>query len=164
VIAVADSSPLILLSKTGYLNLLLSLAAQVVVPEAVYHEITSGGDRVGASDLERAGWITVCPVENRGRVARLPTTLHLGEAEAIVLALEISEPVVVLLDDRAARREARRHGLTVRGTAGLILQAKEAGLIPAVHLVLMELREAGLYLSEGLYERLLAAANESPIP
>ena len=97
-------------------------------------------------------------------MASLPTTLHLGEAEAIVLALEISEPVVVLLDDRAARREARRHGLTVRGTAGLILQAKEAGLIPAVHPVLMELREAGLYLSEGLYERLLAAANESPIP
>lgn len=159
-IAVADTSPLILLAKTGHLDLLQSLFSEVVIPEAVHREISVGGSRAGANELAEAQWISVRSVQDRSEMANLLRFLHDGEAEAILLAAEVIGPVVLLVDDAAARREARHRGLLVHGTAGLIVQAKERALIPKVRPVLDQLIAVGLYLDETLYERLLETVQE----
>jgi predicted nucleic acid-binding protein len=50
-----------------------------------------------------------------------------GEAEAIALAIEAGAARIVL-DDKKARRIARELGVTVTGTVGVLLRAKQRGL------------------------------------
>jgi hypothetical protein len=64
-------------------------------------------------------------------VAVLRESLGAGESEAIVLAQELGADLL-LLDDALARRKADRLGLNVKGTLGVLLLAKQAGLLDAV--------------------------------
>ena len=87
------------------------------------------------------------------------TDLGPGEAEVIALGLQRPESRLIL-DDRLARRIARLHNLQVTGTIGVIVKAKQAGLLPAVSPVIIALREAGLWLSDALVVEVLRQAGE----
>ena len=54
-----------------------------------------------------------------------------GETAVLALALE-SQDAVVILDDGLARHQAKRMGLRLTGTLGLLIDAKRAGYIEAV--------------------------------
>ena len=90
----------------------------------------------------------------------LRNELDQGESEALVLAKELGA-VRILIDERLARRKARSVGLTVTGTLGVLLMAKEAGLIPAVRPLLDSLSETPFRMSENLYRRVLRMAGEA---
>jgi hypothetical protein len=154
---ISDSSPLILLSAAGQIDLMRELFGDIVVPPAVLIEvIAAGGGRAG-SEANGLNWI----VERSPRRApELPDALRAGEAQAIALAVEDEPPTLLLLDDLAARRVALGLGIAVTGTAGVVLLAKRRGLINAVRPTLERLREAGLYLAQPLYNGLLAEAGE----
>ena len=67
----------------------------------------------------------------------------------------------VLLDERRGREVAGQLGLRTIGILGLLLQAKSAGLLPAVRPVLDDLqREAGFWITEPLRQQLLSLAGE----
>ena len=110
--------------------------------------------------MAQAGWIIRQPLPDR--VTRPPqlAALEAGEAEVIILALGMTSPAVVLLDDRPARRVAEEMGLIVLGTAGVLLLAKDAGLVSSIRPLLADLRYAGLYLAEVTAEEVLAIAGE----
>jgi uncharacterized protein len=155
---VADASPLIMLARSGLIDVLRVLAGQVIVPEAVWNECVSGGSRPGAAAIRsarQAGHIHV-----RADVALndpLPA-LGQGEVSAIALAKELGCPL--LMDERLGRRVASLHGVRVIGSAAILIAAKERGLIPAVMPVLMDWRAAGYFLSEALYLAVLQRAGE----
>ena len=65
-----------------------------------------------------------------------------------------------ILDDLAARRCARALNLPLLGTLGLILVAKELGMISAVRPVLDTLRQTGMYVSSELVRHVLDQAGE----
>lgn len=65
-----------------------------------------------------------------------------------------------LLDDALARRKAERIGLPVIGTLGVLVIAKQAGMIAAVKVALDELRRTDFRASERVYAEILAKANE----
>ncbi len=67
---------------------------------------------------------------------------------------------LAIVDDMAARRCAAAHRVPVRGTLGLVLTARQRGLLPAARPVLDQLRQAGMYLSEGVVNRALAVVGE----
>jgi uncharacterized protein len=71
------------------------------------------------------------------------------------------EARLVVLDERKARRYAERLGLSLTGTLGLLLLAKESGLLDSVADGIARLREAGLFLSPALVQRTLEIAGES---
>jgi predicted nucleic acid-binding protein len=75
-----------------------------------------------------AGWMVKQAAKNEILVIALRQTLDNGEAEAIALATEL-HPESVLLDDKLARQMARRLGVPVTGTLGVLLRAKQVGLI-----------------------------------
>ena len=83
-----------------------------------------------------------------------------GESEVIVLALEVKASLV-LLDDREARLQAKRLGLRVTGTLGVLLRAKKLGLIKSLRDELNKLKETGFRISKSLEEEILNAAGES---
>jgi predicted nucleic acid-binding protein len=98
--------------------------------------------------------------KNETLVIALRQTLDNGEAEAIALATEL-HPESVLLDDKLARQMARRLSVPVTGTLGVLLRAKQVGLIGEVRSLVKQLQsEGGYYIDPGLIEKVLLAVGE----
>ncbi|MDF5722262.1 MAG: DUF3368 domain-containing protein [Rhizonema sp. PD37] len=116
---------------------------------------------LAATVLLHQDWIEIRSVSNQHKVSNLfkITKLDLGECAAITLAQELQADRL-LLDDLAARKEAQRRGLPVIGTVGIVLIAKQFGLIPNVKQVLDDLITKGTRISQQLYKQTLTAAKE----
>ena len=142
---VADTSPLIVLARIGYFELLRDLYGSVTIPVAVDEEITR---HPRGFNGERPAWIMRVEVINQETLASVDEDLHPGEAQAITLALEMGS--TLLIDERAGRRVARSRGLTIIGTVGVLAKAKQAGLIASFTEALPKLEAAGFYMSAEL--------------
>jgi len=120
-IAVSNTSPLITLSRTGYLAFLPQLFETVHIPEAVNSEIFKKEHKANKAikELIERKIIKVKSVKNSDAVRILTLELGAGESEAIVLCRELKADYV-LLDDLKARASARSFGIKVIGTLGLI--------------------------------------------
>ena len=159
-ILVLDSSALITLTRIGNLDLLQQLAETVHVPQAVYDEVVGAGvDQPGRRAVESAQWIVRHQVQDRDAVVRLRGRLGRGEAEAIVLAMELRADHVIL-DDATARRIAEAEGCRVVGLLGLLVHAKERGVTPVVRPVLDRMLAAGFYIDDELYRSILKSSRE----
>ena len=158
---VCNTSPLQYLHQLGLLHLLEALAGRVVVPSAVVHELAAG--RAQGVDLpipEQLEWVAVrTPLS--APVIPLVVDLGPGETEVLALALE-SGNAEVLLDDALARRVATMLGVRYRGTLGLLLDAKKAGLVAAVGPLLDRLKSLGFRLSRDTQCNVLELASETP--
>jgi predicted nucleic acid-binding protein len=157
--AVVDASPLILLSRTSRLDLLLALRTRIVVPAPVLKEIRAKGARDSTVQaIRRATFLDEVPAPPiPDRIRRW----DLGRGESSVLAWAVQRPdTIALLDDLQARRCAESLGVSVLGTAGLVLLAKRKGIIAAASPVLRELIAAGMYLAEPTLAGLLGRAGE----
>ncbi|MBI4505236.1 MAG: DUF3368 domain-containing protein [Chloroflexi bacterium] len=131
--AVSNSSPLILFSRIHRLALLHALFDTILVPPAVHREVVDqSAQRPGAVEVAAAEWIQVRKLSGRRLAAALHATLGAGEAEAIALAVELRGRLPLLVDDRAARLHARARRLPMLGSAGIVVVAKERGLVPLV--------------------------------
>jgi predicted nucleic acid-binding protein len=161
VIVVSDATPLIVFAAIGRFGLLADLYGELTVPEAVYSEVAvRGAGRPGAAEVSSAAWVKRAWVADRALVARLAAGLGTGEAEAIACALERSARLL-LLDEEVGRKVAVGCGLSVRGSVGVLLEAKRRALVPTVRPPLDELRtQGGLFVSDALYARVLQAAGE----
>ena len=115
-----------------------------------------------ATDLaitaQRQGWLQRERVEGTFAVAVLQANLGDGEAEAIVLDREV-DASWLLLDDDLAKAHAIRLGLSVRGTAGTLLAAYFACLVPDLKFTLDQLRSRGFWLNDRIYSAILDQAN-----
>ena len=158
---VTNSGPLIALASVGQLNILNVLYTTVLVPEAVWREVTEAGTgRPGARELTVTSWVsrvTLDPPPDR----LLTEELGAGEAEAITLAVQ-HRARLLLMDDRRARRVAElAYGLRVKGVAGIVAAAKRRGLITEIRPLLEMMRTHGYYLSSRLIERACHEAGEA---
>jgi predicted nucleic acid-binding protein len=126
--AVFNSSPIIFLTKLGIIEAALDLFDQIDIPSSVYSEIRQKPDASAEAveDLIKRERISVLKVKNDHFVNALGRRLGKGEAEAIALANEIGADLVIL-DDHAARLEAMRLGLSVKGTLGIVRRLMEIG-------------------------------------
>lgn len=121
-IVLANASPLIALGKLNRLEVLADLYHNVQMTSIVYDEVVTQGLARGAPDAltvrlfwQRYGW-SVVEVSSAALDAYTPPViLDPGEHELLALAHTLPAPLV-LLDDEAARAEARRLQLQVRGT------------------------------------------------
>lgn len=85
--------------------------------------------------------------------------LHDGEVEVMILAQELSADLVVI-DDNAAKRTAKYLGLIVTGTLGVLLKAKQQGIVDKVHPLVSEMKRNGFYISSTLESIVLEQAGE----
>jgi hypothetical protein len=83
-----------------------------------------------------------------------------GEREVIALALELDGEWVIL-DDLAARKLASDRGLLVVGTVGVLIRAKQRGLLPAIRPSLDALVDVGFFIGSRLYHRVLTDTGEA---
>jgi len=98
-------------------------------------------------------------VADKNRVSYLRADLDSGEAEAIVLAEELSANWL-LVDEPKARLAAQLLGLRFIGTVGLLVLAKQQGYIAEVRPLLDALTSQNFYLSQRIYQAVLKQAEE----
>ena len=160
-IVVSDTSPINNLAAINQLDLLRQLYGSVIIPEAVYRELTDPDFPVaGATEVQAFDWIQTRQINNRAVVDALHDELDIGEAEAIGLAVEL-EADQVLIDERRGRIIAARLNLQYTGILGILVEAKSQGLIPAVKPLLDALiTHAGFWVAEPLYSRVLQLVGE----
>jgi len=160
--AVSNSSVLISLSIIGQLDLLHKRFPDgIFIPAAVWHEVVeSAQGRSGAKQVAAARWIEVVSIADTDFVTMLQASLDTGEAEAIVLARE-QNISIVLLDEKDARKVAKKLGLSVLGAVGILIWAKRAGIIANLRPQLDALQQQGGFrLSRALHLEALAAVGE----
>ena len=161
-IVVSDTSPVLNLARIGRLELLPLLYHEVLIPSAVYRELTATykRDLPAMIDLASAPWLIVAAAEDQNRVQELRGDLDPGEAEAIVLAIE-RRADLLLVDERRGRRTATAAGLTVTGLLGVVARAKRVGLIDLAKPVLDELTQiARFWIGPDLYREVLRELDE----
>ncbi len=164
--AVADSSVIIHLAAIGQLDLLRKLHGTLLVPPAVWDEVVvQGQGRPGEVELRQAvqdGWMAVAAPSPNSLIAQVGSSLPVGEAEAILLA-ESRPGSLLLMDEAAGRLVATSLGVPVMGIVGLLVVAKQAGLLAELKPVLDQLRSPGGFrLSADLFRRALALVGERP--
>ena len=156
---VVNTSPIFYLHRLGLLDILNKLYGDITIPEAVRNELEKGhvqGEDV--PQLENYPWIEILRV-NLPAYLNLIVDLGLGEAE--VLAIATNHPsVLVVLDDKLARRIAKMQGFRLTGTAGVLLRSKEKGLIPALRPVIEKLLSLNFRLNTDLVKTILELAGE----
>jgi len=156
---ISDTSPLQYLHQLDLLDLLPTLYSDVLVPYAVVREVEAGRSLgVALPALETLPWVRVQKVVNAALLPLLPD-LGAGEREVLALALERSNPLVIL-DDSFARRFAQRLELPLTGTLGLLLKGKEMGRIDLVKPLLDRLEALHFRLDQRTRADVLTVAGE----
>src|SRR5215510_15273407 len=158
---VSNASPLIALIRIGQLDFLRQLYGTIIIPEAVWHEVVvEGADQPGAEAVSPSSWIVWRTVTNRPLVHALRQELDAGEAEAIALAVEIDD-ALLLIDERLGRDTVRHFGIRYTGVVGVLIEVKHKGLVQALQPLLDALCNlAGFRVSEALYRRVLQDEGE----
>ncbi|NES17808.1 MAG: DUF3368 domain-containing protein [Symploca sp. SIO3E6] len=160
-IVVSNTTPLSELAKVGQINLLPEVFGQIIIPQEVYHEVTTG-THPAAKEVQFVNWIEIFSIRNRQQVSILQaeTGLDLGESATIILAEELGADRV-LIDELAARKVAQSRNIPITGTVGILLVAKNQGLISGVKPILDALIKQGTRIGQVLYQEILAIAQES---
>jgi len=156
---ISDTSPIQYLHQVDLLDILAKLYGRITIPQAVADELSQGRALgINLPDLSLLPWIGVGQVRD-GALLPMVTDLGGGEREALAMALE-TPGALLLLDDALARRYARMLGLVFTGTLGVLLRAKEAGLVPALQPVLERLETLHFWLDAATRAAALRRAGE----
>jgi len=160
-ILVADASALIALAACDSLTLLDALFGSVVVPGAVYSEVTVG-ERPQAQRLRHYLQDKVRDVDMQGYVY-LDAFADVGETQAMILYKQMDADFL-LIDDKRGRKVARLNHIKTIGSLGVLIQAKRKGLIQVVAPRLALIAASPVFVSEQLIQSVLEMAGEAPNP
>ena len=156
-LVIADSSALIALATCDGLNVILQVYDDIKVPEAVYAEIVAPekpqSDALGVFLSDR-----VVKVDTT-RWVLAASGLGRGEIEAMALYKELAADAL-LIDDHRARIIAEHNQINCIGALGLLLVAKQNGIISEVAPYIQKLRQSAIHYGDALLDRVLKLAGE----
>lgn len=145
-IVVSDSTTLIILANQQRFDLLNNLFTEVLISDAVWHEVQAKKSLVLPSFLTRKS-LTLTD-----DLATLLYLLDHGESEAILLAKSLHLPLII--DEKKARRVANQMGVPIIGLLGIIAMNVKKGFLTRsdAQAFLETVREAGYHISQTLIE------------
>jgi predicted nucleic acid-binding protein len=158
-IVIADSGPIFSLALIGRLNLLDSIFDDILIPQAVWDEISS--------DETKPFYDRVCDyfkdrVKPINGFNDLTFIMDYGESESVILYKEL-EADYLLIDDRKARRIAENLGVNCIGTIGLLSVAKDKGFIDALRPIFEDFLKHKRYYSIDLLNAILLKKDEESL-
>jgi predicted nucleic acid-binding protein len=157
---IVNSTPLIALSSIGKLHLLRDIYGTITIPNSVFEEISVKDDSICRETLLlNSDWIRVENIQNEMAKSMFQSNLHAGEVEVMILAKE-TDADLVIIDDLNAKKHAKYLKLNVTGTLGVILKAKQLGLVSNVKPLLYALKSNHIYISDKLILMCLKQAGE----
>ena len=146
---ISDTSCLILLDKIGELDLLHKLFQTVSITPEIAKEY----------DTSLPEWLVVESPSNKTYQLILEASLDKGESSAIALALEKTDPLLII-DDLKGRKFAVKLGLKITGTLGILIIAKRQNLITSVKPALEKVKKTDFRFSKNLEKTFLRLADE----
>lgn len=157
-VAVINASPLIFFSRSGHMAILHHFADRILAPKPVVDEIQARGkEDTTARSISRTEWLEVAEIPP---IAGIIQSWGLGVGESSVIALAREHSCEAIIDDRAGRRCASSLGVPLRGTLGIVLAAKNRGVISQARSVMEDMIRQGLYLSRHVLDRALKNVGE----
>lgn len=161
----ADTTVLIAMAQLGQFQLLRALFGTVLIPDAVWEEVKKDPGAAALDEAARADWcerivVTAPPPQWRSILGR-------GERAVITQGfawIQEGADVLLLLDERRARKEAQRLGLRRIGTIGLLLEAHRGGHLPVLRPIMEQLKQTDFLISRALVDAVLEAAGEAKTP
>ena len=157
-LVISNNSPLVALWTLDLLFLLRELYTEVLIPEEVKAEFLATEEAARQAALDDSPWIIAVSLTTP--LNKLDYGgLNVGEAAVFALAQE-HDTDFVILDDKGARRHAQRIGLPMKGTVGILLEAKERGLIGPIKPLLDQLLDSGMHLGPTIIAGALKLAGE----
>ena len=156
---ISDTTPIISLIKINRLDLLEKLFEEVLIPEAVYRELTTNAlFENEAKIVKTSSFLKPSSVQNRKSLQLLQAVSGLddGESEAIILADELKSDVLIM-DERKGRKVAEKLGIKITGTVGVLLQSYSENMISSdeIKTYLDQLKNSNIRLSESLIQKTL---------
>lgn len=151
---IGDSSALVALATMDRLDLLEKIFGKLYVPQAVYDEVSIS---YKAQSIKLKEFLA-----NKVEVVNLDISkmgLGQGELEAIAL-YKHKRADFLLIDDRRAKNFAKLNGVNVIGSLGVIILAKDKGLIEFIRDDLEKLLNSNLFISQNLIEKVLLEVGE----
>ena len=156
----SDTTPLRSLLKINRLDLLKKLFGDVLIPQAVFDELTDDERfRLEADQIREKKFIVVKPVNNpeSTNILKRATGLDQGESEAIVLTDELKADLL-LMDEAKGRNVSAQMGLRIMGTIGILMAAYEEDELSSdeVRECIAGLQHAGRHIGQRHYQMLLS--------
>ncbi len=153
-LVLTDTSPLIGLARINGLEWLRDLFGRVEMTTAVFLELSrAGGPERAILQAIEEGWLVRRKSDPED--PQRPPHLGAGEWSTLITARVHKGPVLILMDDRLARREAQDRDLTVAGTAAVVGMARSRGLIPSARSAFEALLRADFRISRELIQEIL---------
>ena len=149
-VVITDTSCIIALTNANCLFLLNQIYTNIYTTREVENEF---GEPLPE-------WFTVTSPSDLNLQRKLEFDIDLGEASAIALAIEIQADLIIL-DDLTARDVAKKLKLNVTGTLGVLVKAKEQGLITHVKPILDTLINSDFRISPELFQIVLEIVKEN---
>lgn len=158
-IVVSDTTPLISLLKIKRLDLLEQLFGKVLIPQAVFNELTVDERfQLEADQIKQKEYIVIRSVNNAEstNILKRATGLDQGESEAIVLTDELKADLL-LMDEAKGRSVSTQMGLKIMGTIGILMAAYEEHELSSdeVRECIDGLQRAGRHIGQRHYQMIL---------
>jgi predicted nucleic acid-binding protein len=159
---VSNTGPIIGLAKIGLLFLLNQLASEVIIPPTVRRELLGKtGSETEQIDKALNEFLKVADLKPLDPAVEIAiSSLDEGEKEVIGLASTMSGDVLLLIDDRAGRDVAKGLNISLSGVVGILLVAREKGMLEKISPLLEELRDKGYWLSDEVLQAARRVAGE----
>ena len=148
-IIISDTSSLIALTNIGELELLKKVYEEVVITPEI-------GEEYG---LETPDWIRIEKIEDIQKFKLLNLELDKGESSGITLALE-NEASLLIIDEKKGRGIAKKLGIKITGILGVMIRAKEIGVINRIKPLIEKLEKVDFRMSERLKNQILERVGE----
>lgn len=159
---ISDAGPLVALAKVNHLSLLESMFDKVYITSFVYKELMATVGKE-AQEIEKAlnEFIFVSEESTSSKeIENILRELGAGEKQSIEFAYTNKSNCILLMDDKAGRRDAQLLNIPLTGTIGILIIAKSKGLVENVARVLQDMREKGYWLSDEIIKIAKKAAYE----
>lgn len=156
---ISNTSPLYYLHQVKSLELLRDLYGRVVTTPQVRDELADGrAQGLDVPDVDALDWVTV---KNVSVPSFLGLIADIGKGEASILALALEYPGSrLIIDDHLGRDVAHDQNISVTGTLGVLLLAKERGHVVRISTVMDDLLGNGFHCSRALHLEVLRLAGE----
>ncbi len=152
--AISNTGPIIALAKIGHLVLMEKIFSEVSIPPIVYRELLGKfGNEWPEIESALNTFIKVAELPLYDEITEsVLSALDEGEKQAVGLASSLRDEVLLIIDDKAGRETAKKLNIAVTGTIGLLLIAREEGLVNDIKTLIEQLRDTGYWLSDDILE------------
>lgn len=158
-LVISDSGSIFSLAIVDKLSILEDIFGEIVIPKAVWEEITQEKETVY---YHRIADFFKDRVRAISGFNELTFVMDYGESESVVLYRELNANYL-LIDDKKARRIAENFGVNCIGTIGLLSVAKDKGLVEELKPLFEKFLDHNRYYGLSLLNGILTKHGEEEI-